>query len=201
MFPPRALRVTASEAPKVTAEVEAIVIPPPALRVRADGLEAIYKVEEPLAIWRLLLMVAEVEPRLTVRPEAPVAVTVFREEVEVTEPVPVAVRVTLVPDSKPAREIEELPLLVTREIAPEEVRLLAPTVMVAELALSVRVTEAGLLVTLEILTAVDVSVRVTCAVVLREIMPADVVRVPMLPAPLDELIRERVPDVVREPAD
>ncbi len=95
---------------------------------------------------------------MRLRPEAPVAVTVLPEAVEVIEPVPVAVRVTLVPERGPAREIEELVPVSTKEIAPEEVKLLAPTVIVAELAESVKVTEEGLLVTLQIFAAVPVSV-------------------------------------------
>ncbi len=121
--------------------------------------------------------------------------TVLPEAVEVTEPVPVEVRVTLVPDKVPARETEELVPVFTKETIPEEVRLPEPTVMVAEFAESVNVTEEGLLVVLEMYMAVAVSVNVTLAVVSREMVVADVVMLPMLPAPVDVLTRFKVPDV------
>ncbi len=144
-------------------------------------------------------MVTAVEPRLRVRP--PDAVRLLPEAVEVMEPVPVAVRVTLVPERPPAREMEELVPESINEITPEEVNPAAPMEMVAELVLSVSDREAGVLLLLVTETAVLVSVRVTLAVVLREMVPAEVVRLPMLPAPTEELMRERVPEVVRVPAD
>ncbi len=118
---------------------------------------------------------------------------------------PVEVRV-IVPEpvlTVPARAIEELVPESVMETAPLllVVRPPDPTVTVAETALSVSETEAGLLVALEIETAVAVSVHVTLAVVFKEIVPAEVLRLPMEPAPADVLTRARVPDVVRAPAD
>ncbi len=80
-------------------------------------------------------------------------------------PVPVDVSV-IVPDPvfiAPASAIEELVPLSVMETAPlpEVVSPPEATVTVAELALSVKVTAAGLFVTLEIETAVAVSVSVT----------------------------------------
>src|SRR5438552_577690 len=62
-------------------------------------------------------------------------------------------------------------------------------------------SEAGLLVVLVIETAVAVSVSVTAAVVLSDIVCADVVRLAILPARADVFTRLNVPAVVRAPDD
>ncbi len=116
-------------------------------------------------------------------------------------PVPVEVRV-IVPLPVlivPARAMDELvpESVMDTEPLDEVVSPPVPTVIVAEFALSVREMDAGLFVALEIETVVLVSVRVTLAVVLREIVPAEVVRLPMEPAPAEVLTRLRVPEVVR----
>jgi hypothetical protein len=92
----------------------------------------------------------------------------------------------------PVSAIDTAPLLLV--VSPA-----LPTVTVAELALSVNDTDAGLFVALEIVTAVLVSVRVTAAVVFNDIVPAAVVRLPIEPAPADVFTRLNVPDVVSAP--
>ena len=90
----------------------------------------------------------------------------------VPEPVEVRVIVPLPVFIVPAKAIEELVPLSVRVTAPLllVVRPPEPTVMVAELALSVSETEAGLLVVLVMETAEAVSVRVTAAVVFKEMV-------------------------------
>jgi hypothetical protein len=72
----------------------------------------------------------------------------------------------------PARIIPELVPLLVRVTAPLLLVVSPASVMTAELALSVKITEEGLLVTLETETAVAVSVMYTAPCVLREIVAA-----------------------------
>jgi hypothetical protein len=112
-------------------------------------------------------------------------------------PVDVSVIVPLPVFIVPASAIDELLPLSVIDTAPLVANPPVPTVTVAELALSVNDTDAGLFVVLEIDTAVLVSVRVTAAVVFNDTVPADVTKLapPIAPAPADVFTRFNVPVV------
>jgi len=134
------------------------------------------------------LIVTAAEPRFTVSPDAPDAVTVLDELVDVIEPVPVAVNVTFVPDNGPASDIDEFVPVLISEIAPDDVRLLEPTVIpVPDDALSVKVTELGLFVTFDIVVFA-LSVINTAPAVFNDIVGAFVSMlapdVPTVPVPV-----------------
>lgn len=207
MFPPllpAALdNVTASPAPNVTADVLATVMlpavppPTPVFTVSILGSLAKYNVPLPFATCRSLFIVTLVESKFSTSPLLPLAVTVFDEDVEVIVPVPVAVIVTFVPFNTPASDMLELVPLSINDIVPVECNPPLPTVIVPELALSVKYTNDGLFVVFIIVVLAE-SVMYTEPAVSKEIVGALVSilapDVPTVPVPVP-VTSDRVPEV------
>jgi hypothetical protein len=116
-----------------------------------------------------------------------VEATVLEELVEDIVPVPVDIIVTFVPLTTPAKDIAELVPVLTKLMAPVDVSPPLPTVMpVPEDAISVKLTDPGLLIVL-LIVVLAVSVMYTAPCVLSErtgeLVLIFVPEVPIVPVP------------------
>jgi hypothetical protein len=153
--------------------------------------------------------VSVVKVPIAPEPDVTLSVPLVRVPAPVIVPVPVAVRATepAVPEPvlmPPVSAILELLPVSVRDTVPPEVvvRPEEPTVTVAELAESVKATDAGLLPVLESVTAVLESVTHTLPVLVRETVPAEVeMFVPEEPILPEPEVRFSVPEVVSVPTD